>query len=247
MEVYFLCAFSLLRFRRRIVVFDFLRPRARWGLVLGRMLLWRVDRWLVVRTSDVEMLARRFRVDPDRCTFVPFPGRPSAAASHLGDYVYAAGIAHRDWETLVEAARLVTVPFIVSSDPPLTDVPPHVDARPLVSPDEGRALSAGARLVVVPLEDTELPSGPLVVVDAQANGKAVIASDVGGTRDYVVEGRTGWLVPSGDAAALAALIADVYPDIGRLEAVGTEGRATVKGLEECWQILLSTADANLRE
>ncbi len=41
-----------------------------------------------------------------------------------------------------------------------------------------------------------------VVAEAQALGRPVIASDHGGARETVIEGKTGWLVPPGDVAAL---------------------------------------------
>ncbi len=45
-----------------------------------------------------------------------------------------------------------------------------------------------------------------VIVEAQALGRPVIASDHGGARETVIEGRTGWLVPPGDSDALAAAL-----------------------------------------
>lgn len=42
-----------------------------------------------------------------------------------------------------------------------------------------------------------------VVVEAQAMGRPVIASAHGGAAETVVPGKTGWLVPAGDAEALA--------------------------------------------
>ena len=45
-----------------------------------------------------------------------------------------------------------------------------------------------------------------VIVEAQAMGRPVVATDHGGARETIVPGETGWLVPPGDAAALAAAI-----------------------------------------
>jgi len=42
-----------------------------------------------------------------------------------------------------------------------------------------------------------------VMIEAQAMGRPVVASDHGGARETVVPGVTGWLVPPGDAQALA--------------------------------------------
>jgi len=44
------------------------------------------------------------------------------------------------------------------------------------------------------------------IVEAQAMGRPVIATDHGGARETVISGSTGWLVPPGDIEALAAAI-----------------------------------------
>ncbi len=46
-----------------------------------------------------------------------------------------------------------------------------------------------------------------VIVEAQAMGRPVIATAHGGAQETVVPGETGWLVPPGDSAALAAALA----------------------------------------
>lgn len=59
-----------------------------------------------------------------------------------------------------------------------------------------------------------------VVVEAGAMKKPVIASDIGGQRETVVDGATGFLTPPGDIEALA----DAIGDIDRL---GEKGRAAM--------------------
>ncbi len=46
-----------------------------------------------------------------------------------------------------------------------------------------------------------------VIIEAQAMGRPVVATDHGGAKESVVPGETGWLAPPGDAAALAQAIA----------------------------------------
>ena len=48
-----------------------------------------------------------------------------------------------------------------------------------------------------------------VVVEAQAMGRPVVATDHGGARETIVPGVTGWLVPPRDPDALAAAIGEV--------------------------------------
>lgn len=45
-----------------------------------------------------------------------------------------------------------------------------------------------------------------VIIEAQALGRPVIATDHGGARETVLENETGWLVPPGDPGALAVAI-----------------------------------------
>jgi glycosyltransferase involved in cell wall biosynthesis len=42
-----------------------------------------------------------------------------------------------------------------------------------------------------------------VILEAMASGVPVLATDVGGSRELVLPGRTGWLTPSGNLSALA--------------------------------------------
>jgi glycosyltransferase involved in cell wall biosynthesis len=71
----------------------------------------------------------------------------------------------------------------------------------------GKALSetvAAARAVVVPSEWYE--NAPLSVLEAYALGKPVIAADIGGLPELVVDGRTGWIFESGSLESLATCL-----------------------------------------
>lgn len=67
----------------------------------------------------------------------------------------------------------------------------------------------------------------LAVVEAQAAGVPVVATPVGAIRENVVDGETGYLVPVGDAAALAKRLVYVldHPDEARRVAAGARRRA----------------------
>ncbi|MFN3727590.1 MAG: TIGR04063 family PEP-CTERM/XrtA system glycosyltransferase [Allosphingosinicella sp.] len=56
---------------------------------------------------------------------------------------------------------------------------------------------------------TELVT-PLKPLEAMAQGKLVVASDVGGHRELIEDGVTGTLFPAGDPAALANALADLF-------------------------------------
>jgi glycosyltransferase involved in cell wall biosynthesis len=63
-----------------------------------------------------------------------------------------------------------------------------------------------------------------VTTEAMMRGTAVVASDVGGQSDIVVQDQTGHLVPPGDVDALAGALADLVGSRDRAEAMGQAGR-----------------------
>ncbi len=66
---------------------------------------------------------------------------------------------------------------------------------------------------------------PVTLIEAQAAGRPVVATDVGGVRDTLADGLTGRLVPSGDSAALADELAALLTDAERRHRWGLAGRA----------------------
>lgn len=74
-------------------------------------------------------------------------------------------------------------------------------------------------------EDGEGYFSPLKVIEYQAAGLPVVASGGAGVSEALQGGATGLLVPSGDAAALAAGILDLAADPGRAHALARAGWA----------------------
>jgi phosphatidyl-myo-inositol alpha-mannosyltransferase len=66
----------------------------------------------------------------------------------------------------------------------------------------------------------------IVLLEAMAAGRAVVASDLPGYRSVVSPGRDGLLVPPGDAAALATALAGLLDDPDRRASMIAAGRAT---------------------
>jgi len=66
------------------------------------------------------------------------------------------------------------------------------------------------------------------IVEAQAMGRPVIATDHGGARETVIPGSTGWLVPPGDTPAMAAAIAEALTlDPATRDALARRSRAHI--------------------
>ena len=91
--------------------------------------------------------------------------------------------------------------------------------------NDSERLLAAADIVVLP----SLYEGlPLVAIEALATARPMVASDIEGTREVVIDGDTGLLVPPADAAALAVGIRRLLesPQLGA--ALGARGRAFVE-------------------
>lgn len=69
---------------------------------------------------------------------------------------------------------------------------------------------------------------PMVIMEAMAAARPVIATYIAGTPELVKEGETGWLVPAGDTTALAAAMDTLArTPLSELTAMGQKGRARV--------------------
>jgi glycosyltransferase involved in cell wall biosynthesis len=83
--------------------------------------------------------------------------------------------------------------------------------------DDARSFTAAADLFVNP---SDVEGLPLVVLEALALARPVVATAVGGVPSVVIDGETGRLVPPGDPDALAAAMAQVLADPGTMGAAG---------------------------
>ncbi|MBW2707724.1 MAG: glycosyltransferase [Deltaproteobacteria bacterium] len=66
-----------------------------------------------------------------------------------------------------------------------------------------------------------------VILESMAAGLPVVATNVGGNSEVVLDGITGWVIPPEDPRALAAKIIDLLKDPNRAEEWGKRGRERV--------------------
>jgi PEP-CTERM/exosortase A-associated glycosyltransferase len=74
---------------------------------------------------------------------------------------------------------------------------------------------------------------PLKPLEAMAHGRPLLASDVGGHRELIADGRTGVLFAAGDRRALTAAVLDMLAHPERWAGLTAAGRAFVTG-ERNW-------------
>ncbi|MEN6642160.1 MAG: glycosyltransferase [Armatimonadia bacterium] len=128
---------------------------------------------------------------------------------------------------LVDQPDAPTVQYTIIGDGPLADdlqalvrelgVEKEVVFRGGCAADRVLAELAAADLFMLP---SVAEVTPVVLMEAQAAGLPVVATDVGAVREVVRDGRSGLIVPAGDAealyGALAALLSkqDAWPQMG---------------------------------
>ncbi|MBS0123384.1 glycosyltransferase family 4 protein [Thetidibacter halocola] len=92
------------------------------------------------------------------------------------------------------------------------------------SQEEVAQALASADLFVLPSFAEGLP---VVLMEALAAGVPVVTTQIAGVPELVTPGETGWLVPPGDAAALADAMARALADPERRRVMGKQGRVVV--------------------
>jgi glycosyltransferase involved in cell wall biosynthesis len=144
------------------------------------------------------------------------------AVGHLGAFTHEKG-----QDIAAEAARLLEsrmprLKLILGGDGPLRSsiaagarviLPGHLE--------EPQQLLAALDLFVMP---SRSEGWGLAALEAMALGLPLVASNTGGLAEMMVAGETGWLVPPGDAPALADAIHTAALDREELRAMGLRAR-----------------------
>lgn len=91
--------------------------------------------------------------------------------------------------------------------------------------DNVHDLLTSADIVVVP---SILDGMPLIVMEAQALAKPVVASSVGSIPAMIQDGETGWLCTPRDSHAFAARIREIYRSTELCRTVGASARRSVE-------------------
>jgi glycosyltransferase involved in cell wall biosynthesis len=83
---------------------------------------------------------------------------------------------------------------------------------------------------------------PLTILEAMRAGLPVVASDVGGVREAVVEGETGFLVPRGDVGAFRARLEKLLTSSELRGRMGAAGRKRYEAHFRVERMLAETAE-----
>lgn len=160
--------------------------------------------------------------------FMADPGAPDQAGPRSGLLYVGRLSREKGVGVLLDAVAGTGIPLRIVGDGPervalAARAPGHVTFLGALARADVLREMANAEALVVPSLWYE--GFPMVVVEAFAQGTPVIASEIGGLAEVVSAGRTGALVPPGDAAALRQRIGDVLGSTDRTAAWGRAARA----------------------
>ncbi|NMO36092.1 glycosyltransferase family 1 protein [Streptomyces sp. GMY01] len=230
-------------------------PRERVGIErqIGRS----CERVLATCTDEVHELAD-MGISPSRVSVVPCgvdaahfhpgadPATAPAPAREQRHRLLSCGrlVRRKGYDQAIRAlARIPHTELLVAGGPPAADLHTEPEAERLlklaaaegvgdrvrllgaVDPARMPALMRSADLVLC--TPTYEPFG-IVPLEAMACGVPVVATDVGGHRDSVADGRTGRLVPEGDPAAIAAAVRELLGSERTRRRYGSAGRERVQ-------------------
>ncbi|OIH96981.1 glycosyltransferase [Curtobacterium sp. MCBA15_001] len=221
--------------------------------------LVRLKRWVLGRAAHVTTVNGEMReqltdwgVPEARSSVVPMGVdlAPAALARARVDRrpgrVVAVGrlVEKKGFGLLVEALRTIgDVPWelvMIGDGPWRARLQRQADGLPVTflgqrGKTEVLAALASATVVVVPsvpAENGDQEGLPVTLLEAAAVGAGIVASDLPGIRDVVVDGVSGLLVPPGDIAALTAAVRRVLTDSAardRFGAAATTAAAAFSG------------------
>jgi glycosyltransferase involved in cell wall biosynthesis len=203
--------------------------------VLFRRYLKRADRFVVASSMERKLYSEYFDIDIEKIDLLPWSIRPPVdelskpARFGSGRYICAIGSQARDYQTLIESMRrLPSIPLVLvatADSLPRRAVPENVHVMTHVPLADAMNVLAHSQFMVLPLRGASVPCGHVTIVSALHMGKAIVATDSSGLKDYLVDGKNALLVPPEDAIALSEGIEHLYNDPTLCKELGEEGKA----------------------
>ena len=168
----------------------------------------------------------------DTVFFDPKLCEPSDEAD--SGYIFSCGLENRDYTTLVKAAEASDLKFVVQATGYFEENLDALDRlenlelrQERVSFERLRQMYQNSAFVVVPLNPVDYAAGVNGILEAMAMGKAVIAMQSPGLKEYIeVEGVR--VVPAGDADLLLQAMKDLKASPDLCREMGAINRAWVE-------------------
>lgn len=195
-----------------------------FGLHILRIGFRKCDLIIVNSNNERQYLSDLLHIDINKTRFIPWPSNiePSCASDDKG-YVFAAGRSLRDWDTLIQVAQHVDFRFIIVTSRESISrlpIPENISIYYDITHAEYLSLLSKATIVIVPLVQSPRSTGQAVSLEAMSMGKAIIATDTSGTKDYIQNMYNGLLCKAYDPEDLLSKVHMLLGDIDLRNKLG---------------------------
>ncbi len=187
--------------------------------------------------TQIENYHRAFGIPREKFVFFPYKANHSMAepkSLRVGDYIFSGGNSERDYKTLFEAVKGLSIPMIVSATKASVirglTIPENVI---LVAAEKiaFERLMAGSRFVALCVKENIIRgSAEATMLNAMWHGKPVVIADNNSASDYIEDGADGFIVPAGSAEQMRARILELWGDPQLIARIGEAARSKVNRL-----------------
>ena len=184
-----------------------------------------IDRFICFSQAECDYYSSLFGLRKEKFVFVPL-GVPDQSDLTIGDgkYIFSSGRSNRDYDFLIDSLKDSSFHVVIASDTyQRADKMGNIKLLHDCYGQEMMKLMANSRCVVVPLDDLKMSSGQLVVLQAMSLGKPVICTKSDGIKDYVQEGKTGFLIEN-DKVQLLSVLHKLFEDQPLYEEICANAR-----------------------
>ena len=187
------------------------------------------DHYIVFSEFEIPLYQAKLGIARERMHFLPYgdwsAAEPPAPEPARGDYYFAGGYSNRDYPALIAAfralpaARLVIIGSALNKEIVDSDLPANVTVLRDVPGEVFDNYVRDARACIIPLKHDSGASGQSVMLRLMKHRKAIVATDFGSVRGYVVNGESGLLVTD-MARDLPAIVERIERDPAMADALG---------------------------
>lgn len=203
-----------------------------------------VDKIICYSSYEPDFYAKMFNMPVDKFCYVPLGvAKIEGVISSEGDYIFSTGRSNRDYDFLINSlsgngmnVRIACSGYTYNGESDMTNVD-------ILQNCFGRDMQkelANSFCVVIPLKDTHISSGQLVILQAMQMGKPVIVTENDAVKDYIENGKTGFIIKK-DGNALKQAIGKlndtkIYDEISKNAKSAFEEKFSLSGLaKNIWQ------------
>jgi glycosyltransferase involved in cell wall biosynthesis len=199
--------------------------------VIQKIVSRTVNRFVVWANREIDAFSQTFDIPREKFVFVPYHTTGAEYFKmkpiNLG-YIFSGGNSDRDYNTLIEAVRGLSVKVVIASTNPKlslnSSIPENVNIRSY-SPEEYLKKMADCSINIVALAPGLLRSaGQQTFLNSMLLGKPTIVTDPEGAADYINNYEDGLFVPPNDVIALREAILLLLNNPEKATAIGEKAK-----------------------